>query len=454
MRCATIFNNKDDTMITFATFMAETIFFMYKTGESMLDATIGPYILQAVCRDMFRLNTTVCTEIGLFHQHEDKIQNKAASFLIYYRMLVNVPALVLGLFCGAWSDEYGRKIPMMIPCLGSMFAVILYLFSVQYPDYSIVLVLTGASVQGIFGKSSVITMAVNSYAADVTDKDQRTWKMGKVLATNFIGVFVGSLLSGTLQDTTSIQVTLCVVSFFHAASVLTTVFFIEESVKITVDPHQSCTPFNISGIKDTLMVFFKKHKDNSRDIGLILFIATIINQTCNAGEKDVTVLFVQRSPLYWKESWYSYLLSLNYALMGIFLLLFLPVLSSTMKMPDVFIVMIGVGSSLLRSLWAGFCSKTWMVCVSVVIGALTGMTTSALRSLMSKHVGEDELGKMFSLVASGETVSKLIGTILFNNIYAASVFFFPGFAYLVQALIYFVLFLMLIWLHKEIQMSG
>ncbi|XP_046380482.1 solute carrier family 46 member 3-like [Haliotis rufescens] len=439
---------------SFSTFMAETIFFLYKTGESMLDATIRPYIVQAVCKHMYHRNTTVCTEISLFHQHEDKIQSEAASYLMYYRILVNVPAIVLGLFCGAWSDEYGRKIPMMIPSLGSVFAVILYLISVQYPDYSLVLILTGASVQGIFGKSSVITMAVNSYAADITDKDQRTRKLGKLLAMNFFGLFAGSLLSGTLQDTTNIQVTLCVVSVFHASSVLTTVFCMEESVKATGDPHRSCSLFNISGIRDSLMVLFKKRKDNTRCIVVILFIATIINQTCKVGEMDVTVLFVQRSPLYWPESWYGYLLSLDYAVMGVCLLLFLPVLSSVMKIPDVFIVMIGIGCKLVRSVWAGFCSETWMVYTSVVIGALAGMITSALRSLMSKHVSEDELGKTFSLVASGETASKLIGTILFTNIYAASVFFFPGFAYLVEAMIYFIMFLMLIWLHKEIQLSG
>ena len=45
--------------------------------------------------------------------------------------------------------------------------------------------------QGMLGKSSVITMAVNSYIADTTTKEERTRKLGKLLGMNFLGLFVG-----------------------------------------------------------------------------------------------------------------------------------------------------------------------------------------------------------------------------------------------------------------------
>ncbi|KAK6189069.1 hypothetical protein SNE40_005114 [Patella caerulea] len=98
---------------------AGLIFFLYKAGESMLDATIRPYIIQAVCRDRYRANVTMCYDASMQSQEQQEdIQSAASNYLIYYRILVNVPAILLGLVWGAWSDHHGRKLPMMIPSLG------------------------------------------------------------------------------------------------------------------------------------------------------------------------------------------------------------------------------------------------------------------------------------------------------------------------------------------------
>ena len=64
-----------------------------------------------------------------------------------YRILVNVPAVFLGLFCGAWSDVTGRKLPMMIPSLGSILAVVLYMMGMVLDRYTIVIIMLGAMVQ-------------------------------------------------------------------------------------------------------------------------------------------------------------------------------------------------------------------------------------------------------------------------------------------------------------------
>lgn len=32
--------------------LAEIVFFLYKTGEAMLDATVRPFVIDAVCQDM------------------------------------------------------------------------------------------------------------------------------------------------------------------------------------------------------------------------------------------------------------------------------------------------------------------------------------------------------------------------------------------------------------------
>ncbi|KAK3589139.1 hypothetical protein CHS0354_017106 [Potamilus streckersoni] len=440
--------------------LAEIVFLLYKTGESMLDATTRPYIIRIVCHGRYPDNDSICRNLDQYPNLEDDIQGEAGMYLVYYRILVNLPAIFLGLFCGAWSDKYGRKIPMMLPSLGSVLAVLLYMLSISKQDWAIGLILVGAALQGVFGKSSVITMAVNSYASDISDKDDRTQKLGKLLAMNFFGLTVGSLLSGLFQDMSDLPTTFCVVVVVHGASVLITVIFMKETIPLPVkrddgDEKKDWKSIGIVGnIKDSLTVLSKHRLNNGRSLILFLFLTSLINQTCKVGEMDITLLFVSRTPLSWPKSWYGYLLSVDYAVMGSCLFFILPILSNILKLPDIIIIIIGITCKIVRLTWAGFCTETWMVYLSVVIGSFAGLITSSVRSLMSKVVEEDEHGKTFSLLASAETASKLLGTLIFVSLYGATAYFFPGFAYIFEALLYVILLGMMVWMYKELRQVG
>lgn len=434
------------------------IFFLYKTGESMLDATTRPYILKAVCHDNFPFNATYCQHIDWYPDIESDIQRKSATYLIYYRILINVPSVILGLFCGAYSDKYGRKIPMMLPSLGSVFGVLLYMASLAYDEFRIPLILIGAAVQGMFGKSTVITMAVNSYIADVTENDERIRKLGNLLAMNFFGLFVGSFMSGILQDISNLLTTYCVVILLHGCTILLTVAAMKESVEYPAKSEEGKSEFlalfNPANIKDAFGVLVKYRPNNMRTVLLVLFLLTLLNQTCKVGEMDVTVLFVTRSPLSWPKSWYGYLLSVDYAVMGLCLLFVLPVLSSIVHLSDASILMIGISCKIVRLTWAAFAFRTWMVYVSVIIGAFAGLITSAVRSLVSKSVNEHEAGKLFSLLACAETASKLFGVLIFVNLYSETADMFAGLAYLFEAVLYICMILLVIWIFKDLKNVG
>ena len=423
----------------------------------MLDATTRPYIVKVVCHTKFSENDSICGELDKYPEIEDDVQADAGLYLMYYRIIVNLPAIFLGLFCGAWSDKYGRKVPMLLPSLGSVFSVLLYMCSLASDNWTIGWILVGAFVQGIFGKSSVITMAVNSYASDITDKEDRTQKLGKLLAMNFFGLFVGSLLSGIFQDMSDLPATLCMVVFIHGAAIMITVVFMPESIPLPSEKPEAFVdrgPCLLGNVKDSLSVLSKRRANKGRMLLQVLFLVSVVNQTCKIGETDITLLFVTRSPLSWPKSWYGYLLSLDYAVMGLCLFILLPILSTILKLPDVSIIILGILCKIVRLIWAGFCTETWMVYTSVVIGSFAGLLMSSLRSLLSKTVDEDELGKTFSLLASGETASKLLGTVLFVGIYSATAYYFPGFAYMTEAFLYLLMMLVMTCLYRDFKTVG
>lgn len=434
----------------------ELVFFLYKVGESLLDATIRPYIIQATCMNVVPdSNLTVCGDIGYYPAVEDLVQPAAAFYIMLHRITLYAPAIVLGLFFGAWSDKYGRKIPMVFPSMGSVIGVVFYIGSMMERQWNVLLIIAGGMFQGALGKSSVVTMAVHSYAADITEKEQRTKKMGKILSMNFFGLFAGSLLSGILADLVGMEVMFCVVSLFHATAILTIVFLLAETVQYKKDTPKKtfeCSSFfNLANVKDSLMVVFRKREDGARSIVITIFLISILQITCKTGEMDTTVLFVQHRPLSWSKSGYGFLLSIDYAVMGVCLFFILPLLSNVLKISDTTIIIMAIFCKVARLLWAAFLNKTWMVYVSIGLGAMGGLMISALRSLLSKTVDEHEIGKTFSLLGCGETASKLLGTAIFTNIYGATAKIMPGMVYLIEAAVFFITLLMTIWVTVKLK---
>ena len=137
---------------------------------------------------------------------------------MYHKLLQNLPSVLLGLFCGAYSDKFGRKIPMILSSIGSLFGVIVYIFSTMIgnTELRLPLIMIGADLNGISGKSSVFNMAISSYIADDTQADTRTKTLGKVLTVGYFGYCAGSLAAGLLQDVTSTLVTYCVILALNA----------------------------------------------------------------------------------------------------------------------------------------------------------------------------------------------------------------------------------------------
>jgi len=55
-----------------------------------------------------------------------------------------------------------------------------------------------------------------------------------------------------------------------------------------------------------------------------------------------------------------------------------------------------------------------VVFVAVALAGPHSMTVSSAKSLISKTVSEGEMGRTFSLLSSGETLSNLVGTVRSN----------------------------------------
>ena len=418
----------------------DIVFFIYNIGDSMLDAVLRPNIPQIVCFNMFPNTIDRCYMLEKFPDIEDGVQKQATSYIVYYKVLSNLPALVLGLFCGAWSDRYGRKLPMVLPSIGTTFAILLYMSANILPESSTAFFLCGSLIQGCFGKTSMISMAVHSYTVDITDSERRTRKLGILAAMQFLGMFLGSLISGLLLDNTDVLTTYCCASFMHAIVVIVALVAVWETVTASegTEIFPCRTIFQLENFKDSLLVLIKRREFNLRRCISALLFVLILHQTCRTGLTDVTLLYTELPPLSWPTSWFGYLAAADNAAMGVVLLIILPILSNVLKLSDSFISIIGLACASLRFIILAWSKQTWMVWAAISIGSLGGLINSPVRSLLSKLVHENEIGKIFAVLGSGETIAKF-QALVFTALYGTTLDVFPGFSFMLASILYTVM---------------
>lgn len=180
-----------------------------------------------------------------------------------YRVLVNFPALFLCVFCGSWSDRVGRKLPIIISSLTSIIGISFFLINCCLSDFLetmptntpstsavkgenqtseyldenkgydkrqitfLILMFFGSLFRGLSGKGSIVTMAVHSYIADVSDESSRTERLGRLLSMNFFGLFAGSLLVGICLEKLGFTAMFAVVIVLHFVCIVFALLFME-----------------------------------------------------------------------------------------------------------------------------------------------------------------------------------------------------------------------------------
>lgn len=97
---------------------------------------------------------------------------------------------------------------------------------------------------------------------------------------------------------------------------------------------------------------------------------------------------------------------------------------------------IGLISSVFSTLVRAFASEPWHLYLSICVGFIAGIFSPMMRSVITKTVPSSEIGKVFSITSSFETISVLGAAPLYTYIYTSTYKEFPGAFNLITAIIY------------------
>ena len=85
-------------------------------------------------------------------------------------------------------------------------------------------------------------------------------------------------------------------------------------------------------------------------------------------------------------------------------------------------------------------TKIYICIVFSPVAVLQVLSTAKViigRSMVSKLVSSDELGKIYAVLGSVEALVPILGMLIYSNIYRASLNFFPGIIFIVTAVLMF-----------------
>ncbi|CAH8855988.1 unnamed protein product [Trichobilharzia szidati] len=443
-----------------------------------------------------------------------EIQYLSGLYLLVYRFLLNIPAVISCLFYGSYAHKIGHKYIMLIPCLGSISACFFFIISLSsklkfIPD-SIILTLIGATFYGVCGKSSAVTMGVNSYISENSVTQKRTRMLARLLGVNFLGLSLGTLFLGVFYQFSNYfdLLIFVIVGDLFAILLIFLATYLKNDEKLSSSSTESSVTSEISNeitstmtetspssssenqlhddktdenhkdsgnslnYKENILwykrilhgivkpfktvissyTFLFKKRDNNRRLYLIIILATILfKQMAKSGEQDVTLLYLTNEPtLLWSAELYAFYTALYYSLMFIQLIILLPILEKKFAFRDTTLILIGLVSEAIRLFVTGLVKNTVILFLTAVLGSMASFITTCTRSLISKLVHGDEMNASFAVISILETLANLMGGALFTLIYNKSLLFYPPFIFILSAVLNIPLIFIFIWLRYKL----
>lgn len=432
----------------------EPTIFLYMFYLFLQLPTFQALIYYKVCT--FKYNdTTICDNLEneTYKQEEMYVQKESSSWILKTNLAFGLPSiLVVTFFLAPWGDRVGRKVPVILPVVGSILNSCFNLLNALFIDWELQMLVIGPLLNGLSGGFVACMMSGYSYVGHDSDKEFKTIRVGIIEALIFLAGTFGVLLSGVLLDRTSFTFVFSVTIGITSLALVYTLVFVRD-----LKPDERATSTSLvktichEHVKQPWMCIIKERPDRTKlYIGLQLFVKTLMI-FCTAGEFDLLFLFTKLPIFDWPLSLYGYFKALENFLRGFAVLAFVPVLKRRFKIRDTTLGIIGLISKVFASVVLGLASETWHIFVVAVIGILQGFTSAALSSIMSSMVEKNEQGKLFGLIATMESIAILFATLVFNNLYPVTLSFFRGFCFLISAGLLVIAFIVMIYLHRSFE---
>jgi len=326
--------------------------------------------------------------------------------------------LLFASIIGGLSDKYGRRPVLLISLIGFS---IDYLFMAFAP--TIAWLFVGRFIAGVAGASNATATA---YISDVSTGDKRAANFGLVGAASGFGFIIGIGLGAYLGDL-NLKFPFLAAAAFAFCNALYGFFVLPESLK---PQHRRDFNWKRANPVGSLVTIFKQHPE----LGGLISVLSLVY----IAQKSVEYLL--SFYLFEKFEW---TLS-SVGTFGIFIGVLLVAIQGGLirytipKFGQQKNIVAGLLFYAVGLILLAFASQGWMMYLFIIPYCLGGIGGPALQAMATEKVAKNEQGELQGAITIVNSLSVIIGPLLFGYTFYASTqkdagWYFPGFSYLIGA---------------------
>lgn len=192
------------------------------------------------------------------------------TFNYYQSLMASILPLLVILFAGSISDQYGRKLPMVTVLGGFVMFAVIYIITALNPLWPVEVLYAATIAVNATGSWVVFNMAVYSYLADITTTETRTKRMGWTDAVWYMGGPIGTVMGGWLYRAYGVATVFAVSAVLWLLCIIYVILVVKESIVTPSETIPKGKPYRY--VLDLGRAVFKVYPNRGR-IHLFLLMA-------------------------------------------------------------------------------------------------------------------------------------------------------------------------------------
>ncbi|WP_434031937.1 TCR/Tet family MFS transporter [[Pseudomonas] boreopolis] len=356
------------------------------------------FIFVTVLIDVLAFGVIIPVLPGLVRQFTGGDYAQAAEWIGWFGFLFAAIQFFCSPIQGALSDRYGRRLVILLSCLG--LGVDFLLMAVAH---TLPLLLLARVVSGVFAASF---STANAYIADVTPPEKRAQAFGMIGAAFGIGFVAGPLIGGWLGD-----IHLRLPFFAAAALALLNLLYGLLVLPESLPPEKRSRRFDWSHANPFGALQLLRGYPQVFGLAAVLFLVNLAHYVY----PSVFVLFA--GYLYnWGPREVSWVL----ALVGACSIVVNALLVGRIvrRFGERRALLIGVAAGVAGFVIYGLADSGRAFLVGIPISALWAVAGPAAQALITRQVGAEVQGRIQGALMSLVSLAGIIGPLLFANVFA------------------------------------
>ncbi|XP_074036640.1 probable peptidoglycan muropeptide transporter SLC46 isoform X2 [Leptinotarsa decemlineata] len=346
--------------------------------------------------------------------------------------VVSVPMVLLCICLGPWSDKFGRKPILLLYQLGSICSLLITALFSAIPTVSPWYFLIAAIPSVLTGGLPAFLTVALSHLTETSAQETRGMRMTIFEVFMAFGNVTGNLAGSALFYVTNYETVFVTAAVCNAIGFIYTVYCIPESIENVETEGKLKGLVQTENLKEMIKVAIKTRGNFKTPKILMMAIISAVMVFSFSGEGSLMFPYL-REKLHWTLTMFNIYSSVS-TVIGIFtILVVIGILHKWMKVRESILILIGTLSRLTGCVVDGLATESIHIYIGAFAKSINGVTSPMIRTLISKLVEREEVGKIFSIMMICEFIVGLFASPLYTYIFNNTINTKPGLFYFVSA---------------------